>query len=162
HRRVGAAGDRVARIRRAGVAVVAVERRPRGAGAGLTGLGPVADVAVEAQRPVGHGDVPAAERGIAAVGGADVVVVAVRRRGGGAVAALAGLQPVARVAVAAGGAVRDRGGAAPRGRRTAVRRARIAVVAHERRAGRTGATLAGLRAVAEVPVAARGAVGHGD
>src|SRR5262249_59659665 len=44
-----AADQRVARIRRAGVLVIADERRPGRARAGLAGLPAVADVAVEAR-----------------------------------------------------------------------------------------------------------------
>src|SRR6185295_18874943 len=50
-----AAGRWVAGVRRAGVAVVADERRPRGAGARLAGLDTVADVTVRARGTVRHG-----------------------------------------------------------------------------------------------------------
>src|SRR5262249_53961128 len=53
HRRVDAAGDRVAGVRRAGVVVVAVERRARATRARLTQLGTVARVAVGARGVVG-------------------------------------------------------------------------------------------------------------
>src|SRR6185295_10129570 len=72
-------------VRRARVAVVAVRHR----------------VAA-----VGHGAVHAAERRIAAVGGARIAVVTVERRPGLADAVLAGLAPVADVRVGARGAVR--------------------------------------------------------
>src|SRR5437867_159727 len=51
-RRMDAAAGRVARVHRATVAVVTVERRPTGAGTGLTDIRSRAEVAVATGRPV--------------------------------------------------------------------------------------------------------------
>src|SRR6185295_10514381 len=104
-RDVPAAEDRIARIGRAGVVVVAGRRRAGRARARLTRLVAVAHGAIGAGGAVGGGGVAAAEGGIAGVGRTHAAVVAVRGRGRGAVAALAGLEAVARVAVRARRAV---------------------------------------------------------
>ena len=75
-----AAEGRVAAVRRAHVAVVADERRARGAGPALAGLGAVAGVAVRARRAVQHRRGGAARGRVAAVGRAGVAVVADERR----------------------------------------------------------------------------------
>src|SRR5262249_20105711 len=147
-RGVRAAGDRVAGVRRARVAVVAVERRPGHADAAQAGLGAVADVRVRARRAVERGRVLAARLRIAGVGRADVAVVAVERRPGAADAVLAGLRTVAHRGVGTRRAVHDRGVLAAENRIAAVRGARVRIDAVERRARGADAVLARLRAVA--------------
>src|SRR5205085_9719072 len=90
-RRVRAPGDRIAGVRRARVAVVAVETGAGRAEPVLTGLRAVADVVVGARRPVEDRHVLAAGLRVARVGRARVAVVAVERRPGGADAARARL-----------------------------------------------------------------------
>src|SRR5262249_16198401 len=106
---VNAAGDGVAGVDRARVAVVAVGRRPGRAGAALAGLGAVADRRVGARGAVRHGGVLAAGNRVAAVARADVVVVAGEGDAGRAGAVLAGLGPVADRRVGARSAVRHVG-----------------------------------------------------
>src|SRR5439155_296230 len=93
-------------------------------------------------------------------GGARVTVVAVERCAGDAGAALARLGAVADRAVRAGGAVGD--GRVPAGEEgvAGVGRARVPVVAGGRGPGHARPALAGLGAVADGGVGARGAVGH--
>src|SRR5262249_45754630 len=67
-RRVRASAHRVARVRRARVAVVAYERGAGRAEAVLTGLGAVADGVVGARRAIEHRDVLAARLRVARVG----------------------------------------------------------------------------------------------
>src|SRR5439155_257701 len=157
-RRAPAAGERVARVRGARVAVVAVEGGARGADPRQARLRAVAHVPVAARRAVRHRRVLTAGHRVARVGGARVGALAVERRPGGAGARLAGLSPVAHVPVAARRAVREREVATARDRVAAVRRARVAVVAVERGGRGAHAQLAGLGPVAHVPVAARGPV----
>src|SRR5206468_2160365 len=104
------------------------------------------------------GGVDAAAHRVARIGGARVTVVTDEGWPHGAGPRQARLGTVAHVAVAARGAVEDRRVLAPRHRVAGVGRARVAVVAVEGRARHAGAGLAGLRAVAGVAVAARGAV----
>src|SRR5262249_21652446 len=115
-RGVDAAGGRIAGVGGARIAIVAVRCRARGADAALTGLRPVAGVAVRARRPVQHRGVLAARGGVAGVHRARVQIVAVEGDAVGARARLAGLVAVAdrgvgaRAAVGYGGvgATRDR------------------------------------------------------
>src|SRR5206468_1850121 len=79
-------------------------------------------------------------------------------RAGGAAARLARLEAVAEVPIAARRPVRDRGVPAAEHGIAGVGRARVRVVAVRRRAGGAGAGLAGLVAVADVAVGARGPV----
>src|SRR5262249_5878376 len=159
HRHVLAAEDRVAGVGRTGVVVVAVEGRSGGTGARLARLRAVTDGRVGASGTAwGRRRRAAGGRG-AAVGGARVAVVAVQGGAGVERAALVGLRAVAGVHVAARRAVRHRHVLAAEDRVAAVGRTGVVVVAVEGRAGGTRAALAGLRAVTEVRIGARGAVG---
>src|SRR5262249_14297393 len=160
--RVLAALHGIAAVGRAAVVVVAVRRRPGRADPGLAVLPAVADRGVGARRAVRDRGVLAAEHRIAAVGGARVVVVAVGRRPGHAGPGLAGLGAVAGVAVAARAAVREGGVLAAADRAPPVGGAGIVVVAVERGPRGAHAGLAGLDAIAGVPVGARVAVREGD
>src|SRR5438876_59155 len=185
---VRASGDRVAGVRGARIAVVAIERSAGRADPADAGLEPVADGAIGAGRVVRHrrpARTGAGETGVA--GGARVPVVtqrAVRCRASGAGARLADVAERAAIAVVAGAAVGPghadagagltgvgRGARVPvvarpgvvgvnaaRRRVAAVVRARVPVVARERVAGHAGEILALLGAVADIGV---GGVGGG-
>src|SRR5207245_1945688 len=142
------------------VRVVAVERRARGAHAGLTGFGAVAGVPVAARGIVRQQLMLAAGHGVTDVAGTGVAVVAVERRARRAHAGLARLRAVAHVPVAARDAVRRRGVLTAEYRIAGVGGARVVVVAVGERARRADAGLTRLGAVACVPVAARRAVRH--
>src|SRR5581483_4380350 len=129
-RRRLAAGDGVARVDGAWIAVVAEDGR-----------------------------VDAAARGIAAVVRADVVVVAEERRAGDADAGLARLDAVADVVVAARRAVAERQMLARRERVAGVGRARVVVVAIDRQAALAAAGDARLALRAGVRVVAARSVG---
>src|SRR5262249_232286 len=159
-RRVAAAEDRVAAVGRARIVVVAVERRPGGAGAALAGLHPVADGAVGGRRPGRPGGGLGPVHGIARGDRAGVVVVAVERRPGGADAALARLAAVADGPVGARRAVRGVRVLAAVHRIAGVDGARVAVVAVGARPGGADAVETCLGAVADGPVRARRAVRH--
>src|SRR5206468_6786910 len=120
----------------------AVGRGAGGARGALAGLDPVAGVAVAAGSAIRERRVLTAERGVAGVRRAGVRVVAVRRDARGAEAALARLEAVAGVGVAARRAVRERAVLAAAGRVAAVGGARGQVVAVEGRAGGARAVLA--------------------
>src|SRR4029077_17245989 len=96
----------------------------------------------------------AAEERVAGVGRAGVPVIASERSARGADARLAGLGAVARVTVAARGAVRDRCMLAAEERVAGVGRADVAVIAVKRGARLARARDARLQAVADVAVAA--------
>src|SRR5439155_523487 len=152
-RRVLAAGGWIARVGRARVRVVAVERRPRGAAPRLTGLGAVAGVPVAASGIVRQRLMLAAGHGVADVAGTGIAVVAVERRARRARARLTGLGAVAHVAVTARGAVRQRGVRAD-ARVADVRRTRVVVDAVRVRgagkAARDGSVDAGAHRVARI------------
>src|SRR5205814_27502 len=157
-RRVLAAGQRITGVRGTRVVVVAVEGRAGRANAELAGLRAVAGVAVAARGAVRQRRVLTPAQHVAGVRGAGTVVVAVERRPGATGARLAGLGPVAHVPVAARRAVHDRDVPAAGGGIAAVGGAGVVVVAAEGRAARAHAGLAGLHAVADVAVPARGPV----
>src|SRR5262249_26052495 len=144
----------------ADVAVVARDGRATDAHAGLAGVAGRARVAVGAGIARDRGR-DAAEQRAAGILRADVEVVAARRRAGaaGAVDRVAGLLPVARVAVVAGGR-----GDAPERRAAGVRRAGRAVVAVGglRRQARARHGIAPLGPVAEVAVVADRHAGDAD
>ncbi len=153
---VDAAGGRVAAVRRALVAVLALQRRARLAVARLTGLVTIAQVHVGAGRAVdGHLAEVAASVREAGVGGAGVVVLADHRIPDRAVAVQALVVLGAEVAVVAGRAVAQVGHRAP-GTAVAERDgAGVAVVgAVHRRANRTAAHLAAVVLGALVTVVA--------
>src|SRR5262249_36793533 len=157
HRQMRAqAGLRVATIGRAGIVVVAIDRRAGAADPGLTGFGAVAGVAVRAWSSVRDGEVATTQHGIAAVARAGVAVVAIGRRAAHAGAARADVGRGAGVAVVArGGVVRVH----TAGRRVAPGgRAEVAVVAVERRSARTAAAAASIAGRARVAVVAGGGV----
>src|SRR5207302_346927 len=133
--------NRVAAVSGARVPVVAVDGCSGRTATRLAGLGAVADVAVAAGGAVRDGS-RLAMAGGARIGGAEVPVVALAVR-------------------RAGGAAGDRGVRAARARVAGIRRAGVPVVAVERGAGSTGPSLTGLGAVADVSVAAGGAVLRG-
>src|SRR5207249_1069889 len=146
HRRVIAAGGRVAQVGGAVVVVVAVEHGAGRTDPGLARLGAVAQVPVRARRAVRRHPVLAAGDGVAGVDGARVPVVAVERgavraaaglpglvagarRPGGTGPRLARLGAVAHAPVAARRPVRDRRVLTAGGRIARVGRARVRVVA---------------------------------
>jgi hypothetical protein len=158
------AGDGVAAVDRARVAVCWIERRAGIAAAGtVTGFGAVADVAVGAAGAGADGVVLDAGYRIAAVGGARVAIF--RIEGGAWLARASGVAEfgaVADVAVGAAGAGCDGGVLDAADGVAAVGRARIAVFWVERGAGLAAAHgVAEFGAVADVAVGAAGASGDG-
>src|SRR5262249_28963440 len=162
---VRASAARVAGVDGAWVAVVAERGGPLDAGAGLTGLQAVAGIKVATGLPVGHRGEGTSGRAVAAVGGAGVAVVTGQRIAHARVGHAAQVDGAGRGVHAVGGRV-GVGVAAPGDglhraagdRVAAVDRAGIPVVAGRGSAGRAGASLTRLRAVAHVAVAARDAV----
>jgi len=147
HRRVIAAGRRVAQVGGAVVVVVAVEHGARRTDASLARLAAVAQVPVAARRAVGRDPVLAAGDGVAGVDGARVPVVAVERDAMRAAAVLARVVAVAHVGVATRGPVRDHGVLAAGDRIAGVRGTRVGVGAGERGARGAHAGLTRLGAV---------------
>ena len=147
HRRVIAAGRRVAQVGGAVVVVVAVEHGARRTDASLARLAAVAQVPVAARRAVGCDPVLAAGDGVAGVDGARVPVVAVERDAMRAAAVLARVVAVAHVGVATRGPVRDHGVLAAGDRIAGVRGTRVGVGAGERGARGAHAGLTRLGAV---------------
>src|SRR5207248_7950262 len=117
-------------------------------------------IAVAARGAVRSDGMSATADGVAAVHGTRIVVVTVERATRVADASSADFHPVARVAVAARGAVRHGGLLAAEQRAAAVHRARVLVVTAERRARPALACLTRLGPVAEIAVRARRTVGH--
>src|SRR5215813_5215274 len=131
-----AADERIADVRRADVAVAAVEGGARahvGSGAALVRRASVGVGALTVRgAAVGDGDMTASRGVVAAVGGAGVAVVAIERRAWNAVSARTGLDSIACGCVGTAGPVEDCRVHAAGRRLAAVERAGLPVVAVDR------------------------------